>query len=124
MNRPCSTTTRREGTGSIARVLGFIFVKWPARFGLAIGRGERPWSLSLGLVVGGIVGTVVGGLVALVEGNAVPRGAMMGCFIGLGAWIAYLLYAWLFIGVTWLLDKPLEPFAGQDQGSANGLRPW
>ncbi len=105
-------------------MLRFIFVKWPARLGLAIDRGERPWSLSLGLVVGAVVGTVVGGLVALIGGNAGSRGAILGCFVGLGAWIAYLLYAWLFIGATWLLDKPLEPFAGQDQSSVAGPGPW
>jgi len=97
-------------------VFRFVFITLPVRFGLAIGQGERPWSLWLGLVVGAVVGTVVGGLVALVGGTSIQRGAMLGSFIGLGVWIAYLLYAWLFIVATWLLDKPLEPYADQDHG--------
>jgi hypothetical protein len=49
---------------------------------------------------------------------------MLGSFIGLGTWIAYLLYAWLFIGATWLLDKPVEPFADQDRSRVAGPGPW
>jgi high-affinity Fe2+/Pb2+ permease len=105
-------------------VFRFVFVKWPARFGLAIGRGERPWSLWLGLVVGAVVGSAVGALVAVIGGTTIQRAAMLGSFIGLGTWIAYLLYAWLFIGATWLLDKPLEPFADQDRSRVAGPGPW
>ncbi len=101
----------------------FVFVTWPARFGLAISRGERPWSVWLGLVVGAVVGGAVGALVALIGGATTQRAAMLGAFVGLGTWIAYLLYAWLFIGATWLLDKPLEPFADQDRSPVAGLGP-
>jgi high-affinity Fe2+/Pb2+ permease len=105
-------------------VFRFVFVKWPARFGLAIGRGERPWSLWLGLAVGAAVGSAVGALVAVIGGTTIQRAAMLGSFIGLGTWIAYLLCAWLFIGATWLLDKPLEPFADQDRSRVAGPGPW